>query len=209
MRPLRPGDYCYSTDYAAEYGNINDFSVLLYVGDHEQRPYFLVVYASEESMQNTDTDDHIDLCLFDGALLYDIPVQDLNIYRRLLCSGDVYLGDPFQTGMEVKPHILQNPDSDIASLVTNVHFTSPSSFSHYNLKTINHFTDPGAVFDFMASENGLVHHLSENGDIIIPRMVVGIPMLQQARDRFVSAFNGLDLSIGNIFPTANAPDISL
>lgn len=209
MRPIRPGDYCYSTDYAAEYGNINDFSVLLYVGDHEQRPYFLVVYASEDSMQNTDTDDHIDLCLFDGALLHDIPVQDLNIYRRLLQSGDVYLGDPFQRGMEAKPHILQNPDSDIASLVTNVHFTAPSSFSHHDLKTINPFTDPSAVFDFMANENGLVHHISENGDIIIPNLVIGIRLLEQARDRFVSAFNGLDLSIGNIFPTANAPDISL
>lgn len=209
MRPIRPGDYCYSTDYAAEYGNINDFSVLLYVGDHEQCPYFLVVYASEESMQNTDNDDHIDLCLFDGALLHEVPVEDLNIYRRLLQSGDVYLGDPFQKGMEAKPYLLENPDSDIASLVTNIHFTAPSSFSHYDLKTIKPFTDPGAVFDFMANENGLAYHLSENGEIIIPNLALGLPLIQQARDRFVSAFNGLDLSVGSLFPTANAPDTSL
>lgn len=208
MNPIVPGDYIYTLSTKEKYISANDFSVLLYLGDHAGSPYFLMVFSTEDSVESSPD---IDMSIYDEALLLKYSAANISLLRRRLLSGDMVFNNPYShlnASTDGPMFILSNdPPADDASFENMLNEIYPGDYHYSSLLHFRRFNNPEQAFDDMLEHNPFQTYLDAGHRFRLDDEDYG--SIDDLRDYFILAFEGLDLHTTAFFPSANLPDITL
>lgn len=208
MNPIVPGDYVYTLSTKEKYISANDFSVLLYLGDHADTPYFSIVFSTEDSVESEPV---IDMSIYDESLLMRRLPADISLLRQRLLSGDMVLNNPYahlNASADIPMFIfregLSPDDNSFKEMLSELY---PNDYRYSSLLHFRRFNNPGHAFDDMLANNRFQTYLNAGHPFCLDGE--HYHSLDDLRDYFILAFQELDLHTTAFFPSANPPDITL